>query len=173
MGFGQPLTNCIRDLGGNAQISIGTDIESAMAAEMFSVTRFALQAARHETTRQARLETGKPPAETGVSARGALEWATIGGARMLGLDRNTGTLEVGKLADINLVNAHGINLRLMHNPIASLLFHAGPRDVDTVWVEGRIVKQNGELHGQDMESLRDDLEESANRIMHDFSASLQ
>ncbi|SLN19905.1 amidohydrolase family protein [Roseisalinus antarcticus] len=171
MGFGEPLTNRVRALGGNAQLSLGTDIESGMAGEMFSVARFALQAARHELTLASRRETGMPPAETGLSAREALEWATIGGARMLGLDDRIGTLEPGKLADIILVDAKGINMRPVHDPIASVLFHAGPRDVDTVLVGGRIVKRGGALVGASIEPLIDRLEASGRRIMQDFTAA--
>ena len=45
MGFGDPLTSRLRGLGG--RISLGSDIELSMAGDMFAVTRFALQAARH------------------------------------------------------------------------------------------------------------------------------
>ena len=169
MGFGEPLTNRVLARGG--VLSLGSDVESAMAGEMFSVTRVALQAARHELTRAARAATGKPPEAIGPSTRDALGWATMGGARMLGLDGRTGSLTPGKAADIVLIDARGINLRPVADPAASVLFHAGPRDVDTVMVAGRVVKRHGRLLRDDLPALLDRLEESGRRILHDFRAA--
>lgn len=169
MGFGDPLTGRLRRLG--AQISLGSDIESAMAGDMFAVTRFALQAQRHADTLAARAATGQPPATITVTAREALDWATMGGARMLGLDDRIGSLTPGKRADLILVDAGGIALRPVHDPVASVLFHAGPRDVDSVMVDGRFRKRAGRLLEQDLDRLLDDLAASGRRIMTDFAAA--
>lgn len=169
MGFGEPLTNRVLARGG--VLSIGSDIESAMAGEMLSVTRFALQAARHDLTRATRAETGKPPEVVGPSTRDAIGWATSGGARMLGLDDRIGSLSPGKQADIVLIDARGINLRPVMDPAASVLFHAGPRDVDSVFVAGKAVKRGGRLLRADVDDLLDRLEESGRRVMHDFAAA--
>lgn len=168
MGFGDPVTRRVHALGRPDLISLGTDIESAMAGEMFSVARFALQAARHEETLATRAASGAPPAELGLTARDALDWATMGGARMLGLDARIGALAPGKAADLILIDASGINLRPVHDAAASVLFHAGPRDVDTVFVAGRAVKRGGRLV-EDPAPLLDRLEESGRRILHDFA----
>lgn len=169
MGFGEPLTNRVLARGG--VLSIGSDIESAMAGEMLSVTRFALQAARHDLTRATRAETGKPPEVVGPSTRDAIGWATSGGARMLGLDDRIGSLSPGKQADIVLIDARGINLRPVMDPAASVLFHAGPRDVDSVFVAGKAVKRGGRLLRAGVDDLLDRLEESGRRVMHDFAAA--
>lgn len=169
MGFGDPLTNRLRAMGG--QISLGSDIESGMAGDMFSVTRFALQAARHDRTLTSLAESGTPPAEIGITTREALEWATLGGARMLGLDDRIGSLTPGKMADIVLIDATGINMRPVHDPVASVLFHAGPRDVDTVVISGRVVKSGGALRGADTDRLLDRLERSGRRVLESFRSS--
>jgi cytosine/adenosine deaminase-related metal-dependent hydrolase len=169
MGFGEPLTNRVLSRGGT--LSLGSDIESGMAGEMFSVTRFALQAARHELTRAARSATGKPPEAIGPTTRDALGWATMGGAQMLGLSDRIGSLTPGKAADIVLIDARGINLRPVMDPAAAVLFHAGPRDVDTVLVAGRVVKRGGRLLRADLPALLYRLEESGRRIMRDFGAA--
>ncbi len=169
MGFGEPLTNRLRALGG--QISLGSDIESAMAGDMFAVTRFALQAARHADNLAARAGEGKPPASITVPAREALEWATIGGARMLGLDDRIGSLSVGKQADIVLIDAGAINMRPVHDPLASILFHAHAGNVDTVIVGGEIVKRNGRLVAADVDRLTEAVAESGRRIIADFNAA--
>jgi cytosine/adenosine deaminase-related metal-dependent hydrolase len=167
MGFGDPLTSRLRRLGG--RISIGSDIESSMAGDMFAVTRFALQAARHADNLAARASDGKPPAAITIPSGEALQWATIEGARMLGLDDRIGSLTVGKQADIVLLDASAINMRPVHDPVASVLFHAGVGNVDTVLVAGRIVKQGGRLLAAGVESLTDAVAQSGRRIIADFN----
>jgi len=171
MGFGDPLTSRLRKLGG--RISLGSDIESSMAGDMFAVTRFALQAARHADNLAARASEGKPPDTITIPAHEALEWATIEGARMLGLDDRIGSLAVGKQADIVLLDASRINMRPVHDPVASILFHAGVHNVDTVLVAGRIVKRDGRLLAADVESLTDAVAQSGQRIISDFQAASQ
>jgi cytosine/adenosine deaminase-related metal-dependent hydrolase len=168
MGFGTPLMRRVRERGGH--IALGTDIESGMSGDMFSATRFALQAARHDITLQARAATGVPPPKMDISTREALAWATIGGARMLRLDDRIGSLAPGKQADLILIDARGINMRPVHDPAASTLFHAGPRDVDTVMIAGHVKKRGGKLIATGLDSMLDRLEESGSRIMAEFRA---
>lgn len=168
MGFGTPLMRRLRDRKG--RIALGTDIESGMAGDMFAATRFALQAARHDITLQARAATGAPPATMDIPVREALAWATIDGARMLGLDARIGSLTPGKQADIILIDARGINLRPVHDPAAAVLFHAGPRDVDMVMVAGEVKKRDGQLLATGIDAMLDNLTESGARIMADFRA---
>ena len=87
---------------------------------------------------------------------------------MLGLDGRIGSLTPGKQADVVLVDARGINLRPVHDPVASVLFHAGPRDVDTVFVAGRPVKRGGRLLDPAVPALLDRLDASGARILADF-----
>ena len=169
MGFGDPLTHRLRRLGG--RISVGSDIESAMAGEMFSVTRFTLQAARHAENLAARAADGKPPETIPVRSREALEWATIEGVRMLGMEARIGSLTVGKQADIVLLDTSQINMRPVHDPVASILFHAGVHNVDTVLVAGRPVKRGGRLLAADLAGLTDRLAQSGTRVIADFSAA--
>jgi 5-methylthioadenosine/S-adenosylhomocysteine deaminase len=161
MGFGEPLTGRLRALG--HPISLGSDTESAMAGDMFAVARFALQAQRHADTLAHRAATGAAPAAS-IPVREALRWATLDGARMLGLDRRIGTLTPGKQADIILIDASGIDLRPAHDPVASALLHAGPHAVDTVLVAGRVVKRGGALVVPDLPRLLDELARSGERI---------
>jgi len=137
---------------------------------MFTATRFALQAARHDITLTVRAATGAPPPTMDISTRAALAWATIDGARMLGLDGRIGSLTPGKQADVILIDARGINMRPVHDPAASSLFHAGPRDVDTVIVAGQMKKRGGRLLATGLDAKLDLLAQSGARIMADFRA---
>ncbi len=168
MDFGEPLTWIVSSLGG--QVSIGSDIESGVEGDMFTVTRLTLQTARHHHTRKIRAKSGNRPEAVGFTTHQALDWATMGGARMLRLEDKVGSLKVGKEADIVLLDAKALNLRPVHDPVASIVFHARPENVDTVMVGGRILKQDGKLLAGDLENLLDRLEESGRRIVHDFRA---
>ncbi|ACX52102.1 amidohydrolase [Ammonifex degensii KC4] len=75
----------------------------------------------------------------------ALEMATLGGAKALGLADQIGTLEVGKRADIVLVDLARAHLQPPHDPISHLVYAARASDVDTVIVDGRIVVEGGRL----------------------------
>lgn len=165
MGFGEPLTSRLRALGGG--ISLGSDIESAMAGDMFSVTRFALQAARHADNLAVRA-TGAVPKTMTVTTREALEWATLGGARMLGMEDRIGSLTPGKQADIVLLDTRSPTFSPMHDPAASIVFHASHGNVDTVYIAGKPRKSAGRLvdplDARAMQALAD----TGRRIFADF-----
>lgn len=79
----------------------------------------------------------------------ALRMATIDGAKALGLDKEIGSLEVGKKADlitINLWQPHLFPLTSSegHNPVLwNLVYSARSSDVNHVWVDGRLIVKNG------------------------------
>ena len=90
---------------------------------------------------------------TALTAPQVLELATIGGARALGLDAVTGSLEVGKQADLVLFAEAGPSLSNVHDPYQELVYCASPRDVHTVWVAGRAVVRDGRVLGVDLPAL--------------------
>ena len=78
---------------------------------------------------------------TALSAREALEVATLGGARVLGrLD--CGSLQIGKRADIAIWDVSGIEAAGSWDPVASLIL-CGPTRVRDLFVEGRAVVRGG------------------------------
>jgi 5-methylthioadenosine/S-adenosylhomocysteine deaminase len=83
--------------------------------------------------KDARQTTGVIPPET------ALEMATINGARALGLEREIGSIEVGKRADLVLFDTGRPEWRSLFNPVTTLVYSADGRSVHTVIVDGRIV----------------------------------
>jgi 5-methylthioadenosine/S-adenosylhomocysteine deaminase len=88
-----------------------------------------------------------------LPARQVLRTATINGAKALGLDAKIGSLEVGKHADVILVDAAQPHLAPRHDPIALLVYSAQAADVSTVLVDGRILLDDRELVTLDSESL--------------------
>jgi 5-methylthioadenosine/S-adenosylhomocysteine deaminase len=88
-----------------------------------------------------------------------LDMATLGGARTLGLDAITGSLEPGKRADIVTVDLRKVHMTpVLHgddfNVAAHLVFSASARDVDHVFVDGRTLVEGGRARTVDVEEVR-------------------
>jgi 5-methylthioadenosine/S-adenosylhomocysteine deaminase len=75
----------------------------------------------------------------------ALRMATNGGARALGLADQIGSVEVGKRADLQLVNLNRLHTTPQPDPISTIVYAAEAGDVETVIIDGRIVMRDGEL----------------------------
>jgi 5-methylthioadenosine/S-adenosylhomocysteine deaminase len=87
----------------------------------------------------AKVSTGDPQA---LPAAKAFEMATIGGARALGLDAITGSLEPGKRADLIFVSAAAPHAVPMYDPYSHLVYALKASDVTDVFVEGRPLLRN-------------------------------
>jgi cytosine/adenosine deaminase-related metal-dependent hydrolase len=91
-------------------------------------------------------------ADEWMTAREALELATIGGAHVLGRS-DIGSLEVGKCADFFSLDLHTIGYAgALHDPVAAVLFCAPQRACTTV-INGKVVAQDGEIVTMDMGPL--------------------
>jgi 5-methylthioadenosine/S-adenosylhomocysteine deaminase len=95
--------------------------------------------------------------------------ATIDGARALGLDAVTGSIEVGKRADLVTVDLRGLHTTpVMHgslfNVAAHVVFSASGRDVRDVWVDGRPVVRGGELLTVDVGAIRERAQAAAEEL---------
>jgi 5-methylthioadenosine/S-adenosylhomocysteine deaminase len=86
-----------------------------------------------------KLQTVDPQA---VSARTALEMATIGGARALGMDKQIGSLEPGKRADLIVVKMNAARQTPMYDPLSHLVYVTHGDDVQTTIVQGRILMRD-------------------------------
>ncbi len=89
---------------------------------------------------------------TFMTAERAIEMATINGARSLGIDHLVGSLEVGKRADIVAFDLDKAHSTVGNRPIAALVFSAHGTDVDTVFVNGRLLLNEGRLVAFDREA---------------------
>lgn len=88
-------------------------------------------------------------AQPSLSRYQLLEMATLGGARVLGLDDEIGSLEPGKAADLISIDIHTFPV---YNPL-STLSNSGGNLVTDVWVAGRRLVQNGQVLGVNLPSL--------------------
>jgi 5-methylthioadenosine/S-adenosylhomocysteine deaminase len=94
----------------------------------------------------------------------AIEMATINGAKALGLGDVTGSLTVGKRADIILISGREVNIAPIANVETTVVQAAAPSNVDTVLVDGRIVKRGGKLTGYDVDRIVREAKQSALRV---------
>ncbi|MDG7030092.1 MAG: amidohydrolase family protein, partial [Nitrososphaerota archaeon] len=80
---------------------------------------------------------------TAMPAQRVLEMATIGGARAMGMEKDVGSIEVGKRADLVLVDLRKPHLTPHPNVVSSIVYSAMGSDVDTVMVEGKVIVKGG------------------------------
>jgi 5-methylthioadenosine/S-adenosylhomocysteine deaminase len=94
-----------------------------------------------------RLDPTVMPAET------VLEMATQGGAHVLGMEAEIGSLEVGKKADVIVVDLNRPHLQPVYNVVSQLVYAATGADVRDVIIDGKIVMQNRQLLTLDEERI--------------------
>ena len=82
-----------------------------------------------------------------------LEMATINGAKALGLADKIGTLEVGKDADIVLINKNIAEMTPLNNIFSALVFSMPDRAVDSVYCQGKQLLEDGKLLTIDEEDV--------------------
>ncbi|CAG9275170.1 Cytosine/adenosine deaminase [Paraburkholderia unamae] len=169
-GHGHPITGRLRDAG--YAPSLGADLESSIASDMFTVARVALASQRAFDNEAARTAQGRLPATSTLSCNDALEWITLRGAEALGMASQIGSLTPGKQADVVLVRADTINMRPVHDPVAALIMQASPSNVDTVLVAGEYRKRCGELIYGQLHRRLDELDDSGRRIASSLSERL-
>ena len=99
-----------------------------------------------------------------MPARDVVEMATIGGARAIDMDDRIGSIEVGKLADLVVVDTDSVNMVPMYDVYSALVYSANARDVRTVVVGGRIIVRDGEVSTVDVEAIKRDVDELRERI---------
>lgn len=138
LGTGIAPVRALLDAG--APVGLGVDgAASNEAATMAAEMRQALLCAR--------LRQG--PAA--LTARDSLRLGTMGGARVLGRDRDLGSLEVGKLADLALWRVDGLGAADIADPVWALVF--GHTPLELLVVNGRVVVDDGHLYTADTGAL--------------------
>ncbi len=101
-----------------------------------------------------------------VPAISALEMATINGAKALAWDKEIGSIEVDKKADLILIDIDKPHLYPQHNTISSLAYSVQASDVDTVIVDGRIIMENREIKTLDVEKIKFMAEKHAKELIN-------
>ncbi len=148
MGFGWPETGRVLAAGIRPSLSID-DCPSA-GGDMFAAMRTAFAVQRG--------------LDGGLTARDLVEFATVQGARACGLDARTGSLAVGKDADLILLDAEDVSVFPVNNPVGTIVTAGHPGLVDSVFVGGKAVKRGGRLLDVDLPAPRARMVASRDRI---------
>lgn len=155
-GHGFPVTGHLLRLG--AAPSLGTDTDAVMPADVLSAARIALAHQRGHDHEHHRQTTGSFSHTATITAKQALTWATVEGARALGLADRVGRLEPDRQADLIVIDAPG------PNPIATAL-HATAADIEAVMIAGRWRKRDHTLLDVDLGAVRAQLHGSAEHLI--------
>jgi cytosine/adenosine deaminase-related metal-dependent hydrolase len=166
MGMGvPPLRACINN---GLKPSLSIDTSSAVAPDLLSQMRLALQLQRC-LDNEACHGDRKVPLHTELTVRDALIWGTRNGAEALGISDQIGTLTPGKRADVVFISTKRA-LTPSANSLGTTVLYSNGADVDTVLVDGKIVKRDGELVGHDINMIRAMAEDALHRINNKLSS---
>lgn len=143
-------------LGAGVRPGLSIDVEVALAGDMFTPMRTLLAIQRMRA-----VESGLPR----ITTRDVLGFATLDGARSIGLGSATGSLTPGKQADLLVVEAEAINNMPLNDAVGTLVLGADPRNISTVLVAGRTLKAQGRLLDVDLDRLRHEVTASRDAIL--------
>jgi 5-methylthioadenosine/S-adenosylhomocysteine deaminase len=99
-----------------------------------------------------------------VSAPVALEMATLGGAHVIGRERELGSIEVGKRADLIVVRMDRARQTPMYDPVSHLVYATRGDDVETTIVNGRILMRAGKVLTLDEAAVLKEARAAANQV---------
>ncbi|QGY46508.1 amidohydrolase family protein [Maribellus comscasis] len=163
MGLGLPATG--KAIKNRITCGLGVDVVTATSGNMFDQMKVALQAER-AIQNEILYQKGEMPEKLTITDSDILKMATLGGAQTIGLADRTGSLEVGKQADIILIDTRNISIAPSVNPVSSVVLYAKENHVDTVMVGGKIVKRHGTLIYPHLQELMENARKSATRILN-------
>lgn len=118
----------------------------------------------HEMSLLALIHKGVKRTPQCISAAQNFRIATINGAKALGLSEEIGSLEVGKKADIAILNLNTPSLTPRNNLLAGLSYSANGSEVETVIIDGRITMENRRVLTMDEEAVYERVNEIITRM---------
>ncbi|MDX1341594.1 MAG: TRZ/ATZ family hydrolase [Reinekea sp.] len=90
---------------------------------------------------------------TALSAYDAIKMATLNGAKALGWDKEIGSLEVGKRADITAIALNDLESQPIYDPVSHIVYASTRDQVTNVWVDGKQLLNNRELTTLDKNTI--------------------
>nr|WP_314579394.1 TRZ/ATZ family hydrolase [uncultured Pseudomonas sp.] len=117
-----------------------------------------------ETRTAALLAKAVAGSATALDAHRALRMATLNGARSMGIEGHTGSLEIGKAADMVAFDLTGLAQQPIYDPVSQLIYATGRDCVSHVWVAGKQLLADKRLTRMDEEALTRTAKAWGNRI---------
>jgi len=144
-------------------VSLGTDSPcSNNTADMFEVMKVA-----------ALLHKGVNNNPTLMPAERVLEMATLEGAKALSWESEIGSIEVGKKADLTIVEFRKPHLKPLYNEASHLVYAAKASDVDTVIINGRIMIENRKLATLNCNRIMREVEKAKDNLFDKLNANVK
>ncbi|MDE0002864.1 MAG: amidohydrolase family protein [Rhodospirillaceae bacterium] len=137
-------------------VGIGTDVPLALPDDFFEHVRSSLWS--HYLAEESRQIVRD------YRSQDTLDFATALGAKAIRLGDETGSITVGKRADLVLLNTGRIGFGKMGGLADRVVTFARTSDIDSVWVAGQARKRHGEMIGVDWASLKTRLHEAQERV---------
>lgn len=158
-GLGAPKLPLMRRLG--VTIGIGSDGAAGGSIDLFEAMRTSL-------TCQTAFYGAHYDDRNVTSPLEVLKMATINGAKVVGLDKEIGSLEVGKRADLIIVDATDLNVQPSPDLIFSLVNCASGKDVQAVIINGQVVMENRTIVKVDETAIRQEVAKRAPELQTRF-----
>lgn len=90
---------------------------------------------------------------------------TMGGAQALHAEKDLGSIEAGKKADLVIVETDSVNMFPCYNPYSALVYSANASNVDTVMVDGQLLVRGRQLVNADLAKIREELRQEMGSFM--------
>lgn len=142
----QGLSALVRAKEGGLPAGIGVDVTVQNDPNFFDVIRAAYASMN-------RTPEGRKAAQT-MESVDVMNYATLEGARAIGMDAQIGSITAGKRADLVLVKTGRMDFAAAGSLADRVVNFARPEDLDSVWVAGVQLKKNGQMIGVDWPRLR-------------------
>jgi len=162
MGHGRLATLRARDRG--IPVSLSIDVCTSVGGDMFSAMRAVLAGSRY-LVNLAALDANEAVDPLPLTALEVLSFATQGGATTVGMGDRLGSVTVGKKADLVLLRTDTYGMAPLNYVAGAVVESGNPQLVDTVWVDGRIVKRDGVLVDHDFRRVRDLATAARDRVL--------
>ncbi|MEJ1229620.1 MAG: amidohydrolase family protein [Galbitalea sp.] len=165
-GQGYPPSWILRQHG--IPVSLSVDTSVWFSSDLFSAMRSTLGADRGWEHTKAH-EKGETVTHSHLRAEHVVDWATRGGAESLGLGDLVGSLQPGKRADVVLIkNDASPSMFPIVNPNGHIALQASRGDVHTVLVDGKVVKHDGRLVGDDLATVHKQIESTVEYLQSEL-----
>src|SRR5258708_19070534 len=99
-----------------------------------------------------------------MTAEKVMEMATIDGARAVGLEKEIGSIEVGKKADLIVIDYENAFMTPIHHPVSAIVYSALGHEVSTVMIDGRFVMRDRVVTGVDELAVRRQAQSAADDL---------
>jgi len=167
MGHGWAPAQTAEELG--IPVGLSSDVATTASSDQFTQMHAIFASERGRKHQAAWDADPTDPNDTTnlITSRQVLRWATLDGAKVAGIGDRTGSITPGKKADLVIIETKSPNIAPVIDPVGAVVCAADISNVDTVIVDGRILKRNGRLLA-DLGGARRDVEASRDYLVGTF-----